>query len=174
MALCGLRAGSGTAVLLFRSHLYVGTERSVAPRYLQKGKGELPKRVENRRLSTLLGPARERRSPAVRRRRNSPARKRRIANATRVHHEKGAGKWAAARKRRIAYATRLHRKTAAEEWPAARFIAAARSHAVCRPHRAAAGWRQTSVPPYRGSAGPPSRRAQTAGRSDTGFQCTGR
>ena len=36
----------------------------------QKGKGELPKRVENRRLSTLLGPARERRSPAVRRRRN--------------------------------------------------------------------------------------------------------
>ena len=65
-----LRAGNGTAVLLFRSHLYVGTLAFRRSEVSQKGKGELPKRVENRRLSTLLGPARERRSPALRRARN--------------------------------------------------------------------------------------------------------
>ncbi len=65
-----------------------------------KGKGELPKRVENRRLSALLGPARERRSPAAAAAK-SPARKRRIASRAWLHHVKGAEEWAAARKRRV-------------------------------------------------------------------------
>ena len=43
--------------------------------------------------------------------REIPARKRRIANATRVHHVKDTEERAAARLRRIAYATRVHRRT---------------------------------------------------------------
>ena len=56
--------------------------------------------------------------------REIPARKRRIANATRVHHVKGAEEKAAARQRRIANATRVHHikgaeEKASEEWAAA-------------------------------------------------------
>ena len=78
-----------------------------------RGKGRSSKRKGNRRCPFIFAPAaraaRSRRSQAAK----SPARQRRIANATRLHHEKGAGKWAAAQPRRIAYATRVHQKATA-------------------------------------------------------------
>ena len=114
MALCGLRAGSGTAVPFSVPPL---SRNACVPSLRGRPKGRKMESQEDRNhrrgCLSFWKPFPPSADGEI------PARKGRIANATRVHRITVAKERAVAHGRRIAYATRVHRRTAAEEWPAA-------------------------------------------------------
>ena len=111
-----LSGGNSTAVLLFRSHLYVGTLAFRRSEVAQKGGRWSPKRIETTVGGVYPFGNRSRRPQTAK----LPSPERAYCFATCVHHVKSAEERTDARQRRIANATRLHRKTAAEERTAAR------------------------------------------------------